>query len=88
MSKLTNDLICKLNKLTDEQIELMSIYLDKITLEQAIKWAPVERILIGESCYNCAFKSDCYLFRAMIDEAFNADTVPHKLWCKSYTKEE
>jgi len=42
-----------------------------------------------ESCYNCALRHLCYLYSAMIDEAFNEDTtVPHKLWCNSYTKEE
>ena len=43
---------------------------------------------MSESCYNCALMHMCYLYSAMIDEAFNEDTVPHKLWCKSYTKEE
>jgi len=38
-----------------------------------------------ESCYNCALRHMCYLYSAMIDEAFNEGTVPHKLWCKSYT---
>lgn len=41
-----------------------------------------------ENCYNCALRFTCSLFTAYIDEAFNADTVPHRLWCKNYTKEK
>jgi len=43
MSKFTDDLIFKLKNLTDEQIERLADAVDKVTPEEAAKWANLER---------------------------------------------
>lgn len=78
---------------TRRQIDLLTRMID-LGYTQSFIEGEIKKVLekrhgakedVSENCYKCALRHTCSLFSAMINEAFNDNTVSHKLWCMNYT---
>lgn len=75
MNNLSDRLIVRLSKLTDEQLNIISEAIDKVTLEDAAKFLNLERHIMTENCYNCDHRHYCSLFDLYIQKSFDSDVL-------------